>query len=185
MNGFGAKAYSKVAVDTGASLAAADPHALVLMLFDGALEAARQGLGQMQAGRIVDKAAALSKATRIVDEGLKASLDQSAGGQLALRLRDLYEYMTMRLLQANLRNDAAALLEVIGLLDQLRGAWMQIRKAEAPAVSAQSTASQAATSSADSQMPAVSQASATAAAPSVTRLFGGAYPQPLRRLATA
>ncbi len=121
-----AKAYRTVSVDTQAS--SSDPHALVLMLFDGALSATRLGLGHMQAGRIADKAAALSKATRIVDEGLKVSLDKSAGGQLAHRLGDLYEYMTMRLLQANLRNDAAALSEVIRLLEDLRAAWAQIRK---------------------------------------------------------
>lgn len=126
MTAFAARAYSRVAVDTGTSAAASDPHALVLMLFDGALAAAREGIGHMQAGRIADKAAALSKATRIIDEGLRISLDTTAGGELALRLGDLYDYMVMRLLQANLRNDAQALAEVIKLLDTLGGAWAEI-----------------------------------------------------------
>ncbi len=126
MAGFGAQAYKRVSVDTG--VAGGDPHDLVLMLYDGAISAARQALGHMQAGRIAEKAAALSKATRIVDEGLKISLDRTAGGQLAQRLSDLYEYMTMRLLQANLRNDVSGLTEVLALLEDLRGAWAQIRK---------------------------------------------------------
>lgn len=179
MTGFGAKAYSKVAVDTGAGAATSDPHALVLMLFDGALAAARQGLGHMQAGRVAEKAAALSKVTRIIDEGLKVSLDKSAGGPLALRLGDLYDYMTMRLLQSNLRNDAAALAEVIKLLDELRAAWAQISTQPAqqqarevqPAMQAPAPVAPAAV-----QHPAASGAA---------RFFDAAYPQPLRRVATA
>lgn len=180
MTGFGARAYSKVAVDTGAGSAASDPHALVLMLFDGALAAARQGLGHMQAGRIAEKAAALSKVTRIVDEGLKVSLDKSAGGQLALRLGDLYDYMTMRLLQSNLRNDPAALAEVIKLLEDLRGAWAQIRKTDA--APAGPAPAQGVTAAAQAMPPAAAQpVSASPAA----RFFDATYPQPLRRVATA
>lgn len=124
MSAHPAQAYSAVFVN--AAVITADPHALVLMLYDGALSASRQALGHMQAGRIADKGQALSRATRIVDEGLKVSLDTAAGGDLALRLRDLYDYITMRLLQANLRNDHAALAEVIRLLDGLRDAWAAI-----------------------------------------------------------
>jgi flagellar secretion chaperone FliS len=141
MAGFGAQAYKRVSVDTG--VAGGDPHDLVLMLYDGAISAARQALGHMQAGRIAEKAAALSKATRIVDEGLKISLDKTAGGQLAQRLSDLYEYMTMRLLQANLRNDVSGLTEVLALLEDLRGAWAQIRK---PAAGSAADAARAAAS---------------------------------------
>jgi flagellar protein FliS len=183
MTGFGAKAYSKVAVDTGAGAATSDPHALVLMLFDGALAAARQGLGHMQTGRVAEKAAALSKVTRIIDEGLKLSLDKSAGGPLALRLGELYDYMTMRLLQSNLRNDAVALAEVIKLLDELRTAWAQISKQparqpaplSAPPVQ-QAVPPQATVAAAAVPNPAVSTAA---------RFFDAAYPQPLRRVATA
>lgn len=124
MTGFGAKAYSKVSAETGAR--AADAHQLVLMLYDGAVEAARLALGHLQAGRVAQKAAALSRAARIVEEGLKVSLDRTAGGQIAQRLSDLYDFMILRLLQANLRNDAAALGEVIRLLEDLRAAWAQI-----------------------------------------------------------
>jgi len=44
MTGFGAKAYSKVSAETGAR--AADAHQLVLMLYDGAVEAARLSTGR-------------------------------------------------------------------------------------------------------------------------------------------
>lgn len=194
MTGLAARAYNKVSVDTG--VAANDPHALVLMLFDGALSAARLGLGHMQAGRIADKAAALSKATRIVDEGLKISLDKSAGGQLAQRLGELYEYVTMRLLQANLRNDATALSEVIKLLEDLRAAWAQIRKpasvqpATPASASAASPAGAASTTSAAaaalrSAAPATAAAAPSAAPTAGSRFLEGLVPLPARRFATS
>lgn len=125
MNGFGQQAYRAMAVEGGVGVA--DPHALVLMLYDGALEALRLAEGHLAAGRIAEKGAALGKAVRILEEGLKASLDRASGGQLASRLLELYDYITMRLLQANLRNDRNALIEVAHLLTELRSAWVQIK----------------------------------------------------------
>lgn len=192
MAGFGVQQYKQVSVDTG--VAGSDPHDLVLMLYDGAISAASQALGHMQAGRIAEKAAALSKATRIVDEGLKISLDKSAGGQLAQRLSDLYEYMTMRLLQANLRNDATGLTEVLELLEDLRGAWAQIRKpAQAGAVAPtqvagaalgaqQATVPNAATVDAALNPAAVSPQSA---APSRSRFFDATGGSPARGFAAS
>lgn len=126
--------YAQVGVETG--VAAADPHKLILMLFDGthaALVAARLA---MTRGEVTAKVAALSKAIAIIDGGLKASLDVNAGGVLAERLASLYDYMLSRLLAANLRNDVALVDEVTRLLDDLRGAWAQIgQRTGGPAVS--------------------------------------------------
>ena len=117
--------YTRVAAETGVSTG--DPHQLVNMLYDGALAAVYQARAHMQSKRTADKGTAIGKAIRIIDEGLKLSLDKKAGGQLAFRLLDLYDYMVMRLLQANLRNDEGALTEVAALLSDLRDAWAQIR----------------------------------------------------------
>jgi flagellar protein FliS len=68
---------------------------------------------------------AVTRAIRIVDEGLKASLD-ARGGQLASNLRDLYDYIGHRLLVASARNDEEALEEAARLLSTLQGAWLQI-----------------------------------------------------------
>jgi len=136
MTGFSARAYRRIDVDTG--VAEADPHALVLMLFDGALETIKSAEGHIAAGRIAEKGQALAKAARIVEEGLKASLDRAAGGALAQQLASLYDYATLRLLQANLRNDRKALAEVTALLSDLRSAWAGIGANGARAVSADS-----------------------------------------------
>jgi flagellar protein FliS len=124
VSGFGAKAYHKVAVQT--AVASADPHRMTLLLYDGAIEAIRLAQAHLGTKRIAAKCEAIGKALRIVEEGLKASVDRAAGGQLAERLIALYDYITMRLLQANLRNDGSALQEACGLLGELRSAWAQI-----------------------------------------------------------
>ncbi|SRR5690606_11946923 len=107
------------------SVAQADPHRLIEMLFDGAAAAIAQARTALHEGRTAAKGEATGRAIRILDEGLKASLDPR-GGELAANLKALYEYMTHRLLAANLSNDDAKYAEVSGMLDQLRDAWKRI-----------------------------------------------------------
>jgi flagellar protein FliS len=79
--------YQQVGVET--RINAADPHQLVLMLFDGFLEAIAQGRGAMRGGQIAAKGVALGRAVRILEEGLRAGLDLRAGGTLARDRRAL------------------------------------------------------------------------------------------------
>ena len=116
--------YAQVGVETG--VASADPHRLILMLFDGALAAIATARLAMTRAEIATKAQAVTKAIAIIDGGLKASLDVGAGGELAVRLSELYDYMLRQLLVANLRNEVATLDEVSRLLNELRAAWAQI-----------------------------------------------------------
>ncbi len=124
-------------LDLETSVAQADPHTLIEMLFDGAAVAIAQARGALREGRTPAKGEATGRAVRILDEGLKASLD-ARGGDLAANLKALYEYMTHRLLEANLSNDDAKYAEVQRMLDQLRDAWKriasQVRGANAGAV---------------------------------------------------
>lgn len=126
-----AAVYRRLDVET--SVDAANPHKLIAMLFDGAVSAVQRARSAIEAGDIAAKAQAITRAIRIVDEGLKASLDPSAG-ILTSRLQDLYGYMSGRLLMASVRNDVEILDEVNRLLEQLRDAWSQIApSAAAPA----------------------------------------------------
>ncbi len=129
-----AQAYSKVGLETG--VAAANPHRLILMLYDGALRAIGDAASHLAAGRIADKGLAISKAIGIIDEGLKASLDRARGGAMTEQLYELYDYMNRRLLIASLRNERAGLDEVAALLTELRGAWAAIGDGAAPDVGA-------------------------------------------------
>lgn len=128
----GANAYAKVGMETG--VAAADPHSLVVMLYEGAMVAVTSAIQHMQAGDIEKKGAAISKAIMIIDAGLRASLNKEAGGGLALNLDSLYEYMSRRLLIANLKNQTQVLEEVYQLLKGLKSAWETIGAQPANAV---------------------------------------------------
>lgn len=122
-------------VSAHGAVANADPHALVLTLLDAALEriaAARACIEQRETRR---KASLLHSAVILVAE-LRGSLDLAKGGALAQNLSDLYEYMTRRLIQANLSSDAAAVTEVHSLLGEIRGAWAAIGPQVRPASAA-------------------------------------------------
>jgi flagellar secretion chaperone FliS len=124
-------AYAKVGMES--SLHAADPHMLIAMLYQGALLAIANAKNSIQRNDIPAKCKAISHAIRIISEGLRASLDKKAGGQIALDLDALYEYMCVRLANANLNNDIAMLDEVARLLGEIKGAWDEIRPGkEAP-----------------------------------------------------
>jgi flagellar protein FliS len=120
----GANAYASVSLETG--VAAASPHKLIVMLFDGALVAVTVASVHMKANNIPAKGQAISKAIMIIDSGLRASLDKKVGGQIAASLDSLYEYMSNRLLIANLKNQPEILDEVHGLLQDLKSAWVEI-----------------------------------------------------------
>ena len=108
------------------AVSGASPHKLVAMLFDGFMDSVAQARGAMRSGEIERKGKAVSRAIRIVDEGLRACLDMQGGGSLARDLHDLYGYLEMRLTLSNLRNDEAGLDECQRLMQPLREAWMSI-----------------------------------------------------------
>ncbi len=120
----GIKAYAQVSVES--AVMSASPHQLIEMLFDGANSALVRARLFLEQGDVVAKGEALSKAINIIDNGLKAGLDQEKGGEIATNLSELYDYMIRRLLQANLRNDAQAIEEVEGLLSNIAEARKQI-----------------------------------------------------------
>ena len=128
----GANAYAKVGLETG--VVAASPHQLILMLLEGAMTAIVSAGVHMQAREIEKKGNAISKAIMIIENGMRASLDKNAGGEIAVSLDALYDYMGRRLMLANLNNDPALLKEVHGLLADIKSAWTEIgAKVDTPA----------------------------------------------------
>lgn len=120
----GASAYARVGVETG--VMGANPHRLILMLYQGARQAIAQARMHLQQGNIGRRGEAISKALAIIGSGLQASLNKEVGGEVAMRLDALYSYMTRRLLQANIEQSDAMLVEVDGLLATLEEAWIGI-----------------------------------------------------------
>lgn len=116
-------AYQSVVAHGGAG--SEDPHRLIWMLMDGALDRIARARGFIERGEKIQKAALLHRTVAIVDE-LKSSLDFSAGGEIAVNLDRLYEYMIRQLNRANLESRAELLDEVAKLLRQIRDAWVAL-----------------------------------------------------------
>lgn len=120
----GSQAYAQIGVES--SVMSASPHQLIVMLFDGARSAMVRARLLLQQGDIPGKGMAISKAIDIIANGLKAGLDVEKGGELAENLSALYDYMTQRLMIANLHNDVKVIEEVEALLENIAEAWRQI-----------------------------------------------------------
>src|SRR6187399_3382845 len=115
-------AYRSTAVHAGVD--AADPHRLVVMMLDGAMERIATARGLMHNGGAAERAQLLHRAVAIIDE-LRNSLNFKSG-ELAHNLDALYEYMCTRLMQASASNKPEWLDEVSRLLNEIRSAWLQL-----------------------------------------------------------
>lgn len=112
-------------VSTHGGVAASDPHQLILMLMNGAIDAIAAAKGHMRRREAADKGMHISRAISIID-GLRGSLDHEVGGDMVVNLDELYRYMSQRLLQANIKDNPDWLEEVAGLLREIKEAWEQI-----------------------------------------------------------
>lgn len=117
------KQYQQVGVKV--QVTEADPHRLIQMLMQGGLDRIAQAKGAMDRDAFAEKGELIGKAINIVG-GLRQALDKSVGGELAVNLDSLYEYMTMRLFEASRHNDIEKLNEVGRLLGEIKMAWDQI-----------------------------------------------------------
>lgn len=114
-------------INTQTSITDADPHRLIQLLINGALERINMAKAQMTARNYEGKARLINKTIDIVNS-LREFLDLEQGKELAERLNSLYEYMSRTLLEASLKNDVEKLDEVAYLLRQVKEAWDGIRE---------------------------------------------------------
>ena len=115
---------------------AASPQRLIIMLYDGAIKAMLGAKAAFSSGEIGVRGESISKAISIVEEGLRAALDRNAGGDIAANLDNLYEYISNRLLYANLKGHEASIDEALSLMVDLRSAWEQLERDARPAPAA-------------------------------------------------
>lgn len=117
------RSYADVGLET--AVLNASPTRLITLLFTGARTAIAKAKIHMEAGQIPERGKAISHATRIVDEGLRQSLNLSAGGEVAENLDRLYNYIIRSLYLANYRADIEQLNIADRLLAELQTAWQQ------------------------------------------------------------
>lgn len=109
-------------VNTRMEIETASPHRLIQMMMERALAKIAMARGAIDQGEIARKGELIGDTISIIS-GLQVSLNYKASKKLAQNFDALYDYMTRRLLDANVASDAGILLEVANLLHELKEAW--------------------------------------------------------------
>ena len=120
-----ASAYQRINVET--SMHTIDQHQLVSLLLDGVLSAIATARGALARGDVSTKCASISKAVRILEEGLMTALDREQGGEVAASLDVVYTFALRRLIQANAANDDSMLQEVVRVMEPIALGWKAIK----------------------------------------------------------
>ncbi len=118
---YSVRSYADIGLET--QVMSATPERLITLLYQGARAAIGQARIHLQDGRVAERGAAITKAIKIVDEGLKMGLNMEAGGDIAANLSRLYDYIVRTLLMANLKADVEQLDIADRLLADLAEAW--------------------------------------------------------------
>ena len=115
--------YGKIKDDTQTMYAS--PHQLMLMLFDGALEAMSLTIAAIQNKNFELRSKQNTRSIAIIN-GMRECLDMEAGGELADNLYSLYQYMAQELFRASFKNDAETIRNIQTMLKDIRGSWKKI-----------------------------------------------------------
>lgn len=116
-------------------LIAASPAKLVYMLYDKAISSLNEAQLAIEEGDIERRWKANNRAVEIINH-MWATLDIEKGGEIAENLSSLFGFMLRRLMEVDIKNDAAAAQEVIDLLTPLRDSWETLARSEAAESSA-------------------------------------------------
>ena len=103
--------------------------ALVIALYEGAIDASQQARRCLQSGDAFQRSKFITKAFRILTE-LMLSLDHEKGGSISDNLKQLYAYLQKRVLAAHTGKDEKPLLEVERLLTTMLEAWQVVAARE-------------------------------------------------------
>jgi len=124
MNAIAALAqYGQIKNDAQTSYAS--PHQLMLMLFDGAIEAMSMTVGAIQNKNFELRSKQNTRSITIIN-GMRDCLDMEAGGDLANNLYSLYQYMAQELFKASFKNDADTIQNIQSMLKDIRESWEKI-----------------------------------------------------------
>jgi flagellar secretion chaperone FliS len=118
--------YRKTQTETAA------PGELVVMLYRGASRFLASAIQALEVKDLQTGSNQLLRAQAVINELLE-TLDLKRGGEIAQNLNNIYEYMNFRLVDANMRKDAAPAREVEHLLRELLPSWEQIARQTATA----------------------------------------------------
>lgn len=105
------------------SVTQSTPGELTLMLYNGCIKFLNQAKKGIETNNIELRNTNIQKAQAIIRE-LMITLDKSVS--VSESMFDLYDYMNNRLIEANVKNDASIVEEVIGYTTEFRDTWKQV-----------------------------------------------------------
>lgn len=112
-----------------AAILSASPERLILMLYDGALDAMRRAKTGFEIEEVKPRNETISnnliKAQNIFGE-LQRSLRPEKGNEFADRMFGLYDFYSMKLNEANFKKEEAPIDLVIELFSDIRDAWEEM-----------------------------------------------------------
>jgi len=120
------RAYNQVNIES--SLLAANPHQIILMMYDGLLESIAKGKGAIERNDLETKSKMLTKAVNIL-AALENSLDAKAEPEISKNFSALYGYCIDKLNEISISMDTNGLDQVIEFLKPLRDAWKDMPEA--------------------------------------------------------
>ncbi len=109
-------------LDTRHEIETASPHRLIQLMMERVLAKIAMAKAYMERGAVSQKGQHIGDAISIIS-GLRASLNHEPDAKLSSNFDALYDYMSRRLVESNLKNDADGLSEVSGLMRELKSAW--------------------------------------------------------------
>lgn len=117
----------------------ADPGTILLMLYQGAIDALHRAVEHLAAGNMAEKGRRILQANDIINQFL-VSLDHEVGGEVAQNLESLYNYMLNEIMLGNVKNDPEPLKRVASLLSTLKEGWETAVASQRKPVAAQGAA---------------------------------------------
>lgn len=119
----GVAAYQQMDLQT--KVATADPHEVITLLMQGAIDRIEQAKGFIQQKDYSQKSKMINKCVDIVN-GLRAALNMKEGGEITEQLDSLYDFMVRHLFIANKENSETKLDEVADLIRTIMSGWKEI-----------------------------------------------------------
>ena len=116
------KRYRQTQVET------AGPLELIIMLYDGAIRFCNQAKLAIEEKNLNRANQMLQRAQDIIDE-LNINLNMEAG-EIAVNLRSLYQFISTKLVEANIKKDLTLLNQMIALLTDLRSSWVELQSSQ-------------------------------------------------------
>jgi flagellar protein FliS len=107
----------------------ASPAERIVLLYDGAIKFLLLARKDIENGDIQSRFNHNKRAGDIITY-LMATLDKEKGGEIAENLERLYMHMLHRLMDVDLKNDMAAIDDVVAKLKTLRVSWEKIANGE-------------------------------------------------------